>query len=85
MWRTAAGLAIIATIANAFNLLNVDPNYQAIAKGTILVVALCLDSYGRRLAASSRRRSAGADLRAGSAAVSTDPVPAGAGGKDVRS
>lgn len=82
MWRTAVGLAIIATIANAFNLLDVNPNYQAIAKGTILVLALALDSYGRRLAASSRRRSA--DTGAGAAATPPDAVPAGAGGKDVR-
>jgi ribose transport system permease protein len=50
MWRTAVGLAIIASVANAFNLLDVNPNYQAIAKGTILVGALALESYGRRLA-----------------------------------
>lgn len=85
MWRTAAGLGIIATIANAFNLLDVDPNYQAIAKGTILVAALALDSYGRRLSASSRRRSAGADLGDGPAATPTEAVPASAGGKEAPS
>jgi ribose transport system permease protein len=82
MWRTAVGLAIIATIANAFNLLNVDPNYQAIAKGTILVVALALDSYGRRLAATSRRRAAGAEPVA-VVPTSTEATPAHAGRKEL--
>ncbi|HZO95974.1 MAG TPA: ABC transporter permease [Gaiellaceae bacterium] len=53
MWRTAVGLAIIASIANAFNLLNVDPHYQDIAKGAILIGALALDSMARRLAKES--------------------------------
>lgn len=49
MWRTAVGLAIIATIANGFNILNVDPNYQNIVKGVIIIGALALDSVAQRL------------------------------------
>lgn len=50
MWRTAVGVAIIATLDNGFNLLNLDPNFQDIFKGAILIGALALDSYARRLA-----------------------------------
>jgi ribose transport system permease protein len=50
MWRTAVGLGIVATISNAFSVANVDPNYQDIVKGCIIVGALALDVYARRLA-----------------------------------
>lgn len=55
MWRTAVGLGILATLQNGFNLLDVDPNYQNIVKGVIIVGALALDSYTRRLVARSGR------------------------------
>jgi ribose transport system permease protein len=49
MWRTAVGLGIIATISNAFSLADVDPNYQDILKGCIIIGALVLDVTARRL------------------------------------
>ncbi len=81
MWRTAVGLAIIATIANAFNLLNVDPNYQALAKGTILVLALALDSYGRRLASAAKAEPLDPAPPVSSSTTPTQVTPATAGGK----
>lgn len=56
MWRTAVGLGILATLQNGFNLLNVDPYYQTIIKGVIIVAALALDSYAQRLAARAASR-----------------------------
>jgi ribose transport system permease protein len=50
MWRTAVGLGIVATISNAFSLADVNPFYQDIVKGCIIVGALALDVYARRLA-----------------------------------
>jgi len=50
-----SGLGIIATISNAFNLADVDPYYQDIVKGSIIVGALALDGYARRLAGRSQR------------------------------
>jgi ribose transport system permease protein len=50
MWRTAVGLAIIATISNAFSLADVNPSYQDIVKGCIIIGALAIDAYARRLA-----------------------------------
>ena len=59
VWRTAVGLGILATLQNGFNLLNINPNYQSIVKGAIIVGALALDSFAGRLAA---RRKAAARL-----------------------
>jgi len=50
MWRSAVGLALIATITNAFSLLDLNPFYQDLAKGIIIVGALALDVWSRRLA-----------------------------------
>jgi ribose transport system permease protein len=52
MWRTAVGLGIIATISNAFSLADVNPYYQNIVKGCIIVGASLLDVHARRLASS---------------------------------
>lgn len=54
MWRTAVGLGIIATISNAFELANVDPDSQDIVKGCSIIGALALDGYLRRLAGRAR-------------------------------
>ena len=35
-------------IGNGFNLLNVDPTYQQIFKGSILLAAVALDAWARR-------------------------------------
>ena len=66
MWRTAVGLGIIATISNAFSLADVDPNYQDILKGSIIIGALVLDVTARRLAdrAGSRPRTRAGQARA---------------------
>jgi ribose transport system permease protein len=54
VWRTAVGLGIIATISNAFELANVDPDSQDIVKGCSIIGALALDGYLRRLAGRAR-------------------------------
>ena len=54
MWRTAVGLGIIATISNAFSLGDVNPFYQDIVKGCIIIGALALDVHARRLAGRAR-------------------------------
>jgi ribose transport system permease protein len=59
MWRTAVGLGIIATISNAFSLADVNPFYQDIVKGCIIVGASGLDVYARRLAGRARLRHSG--------------------------
>jgi ribose transport system permease protein len=59
MWRTAVGLGIVATISNAFSLADINPSYQDIVKGCIIIGALGLDVYARRLAGRTRVRTTG--------------------------
>jgi ribose/xylose/arabinose/galactoside ABC-type transport system permease subunit len=49
MWRTVVGLAIIATLNNVFDALAVDSNWQAVAKGSIVIAAVALDRLSARL------------------------------------
>jgi ribose transport system permease protein len=55
IWRTAVGLAIIATISNGFTLLGLNPLHQGIVKGLIIILALAIDGWTSRF--SSYRRS----------------------------
>jgi ribose transport system permease protein len=64
MWRTAVGLGLIATISNAFSLANINPFYQDIVKGGIIIGALALDVYARRLAHRARTRPRGSAVPA---------------------
>jgi ribose transport system permease protein len=79
IWRTVVGLAILATLQNGFNLLNLDPHYQDVVKGVIIVGALAFDSFASRVANRKNRRTAHGtpDLRAGglpAAEGRTDPA-----------
>jgi ribose transport system permease protein len=50
VWRTAVGLAIIATISNGFNLLDINPFYQNIVKGSVILLAVAFEGWARRFA-----------------------------------
>jgi ribose transport system permease protein len=45
---TIGGVAIIAIMNNGLDLLNVDPNYQLIVKGCIILVAVSIDAFFHR-------------------------------------
>ncbi len=47
MWRTAVGVAILATLQNGFNLLDIDAYYQNIIKGLIIIAALTSVDWSR--------------------------------------
>jgi ribose transport system permease protein len=47
VWRTGIGVLFIALIGNGFNLLDVNPLYQQIVLGIILLFAVGLDSWAR--------------------------------------
>lgn len=57
IWRAVVGVLLIALIGNGFNILNINPFYQAIAQGFIILIAVAVDSrsggiahmYWRRL------------------------------------
>ena len=51
IWRSVLGVLLIAMIGNGFNILNVDPLYQSIVEGGIIIVAVAVDAWSRRRAA----------------------------------
>lgn len=48
IWRSVVGLLILATLTNVFFSLNVNQNWQLIAKGLIIVGAVALHAYLRK-------------------------------------
>ena len=48
--RTVLGCLFIALVANGFNLLGLDPYYQQITLGIILLLAVGTDAWSRRQA-----------------------------------
>jgi ribose transport system permease protein len=48
IWRTVLGVLLLAMITNGSNLLNIDPTYQQILQGAIIVVAVSADAWSRR-------------------------------------
>ena len=46
--RTVVGCLFVALIANGFNLLGLDPFYQQVTLGVILLLAVGLDAWSRR-------------------------------------
>ena len=49
VWRTVVGCLFIALIGNGFNLLGLDPFYQQVTLGVILLLAVGLDAWSRRV------------------------------------
>jgi ribose transport system permease protein len=50
VWRTVVGVLLLAMIGNGFNLLNVDPTYQQMVQGGIILLAVVVDARARRSA-----------------------------------
>ncbi|MBU6516225.1 MAG: ABC transporter permease, partial [Acidobacteria bacterium] len=48
VWRTSIGVLFIALIGNGFDLLGIDPLYQQIVLGVILLIAVGLDVWARK-------------------------------------
>jgi len=49
IWRTVTGLLILGVLTNLFFGWSVDPNWQLICKGLIVIAAVALDFFGRKL------------------------------------
>ena len=56
IWRTVVGVLFIALIDNGFTLLGLNPTYEEVVQGTIILLAVGLDTWSRR--ASLGRRAA---------------------------
>ncbi|MER8417514.1 ABC transporter permease [Mesorhizobium sp. M1329] len=48
IWRTVVGVFILAMIGNGFTLLGLNPTYQDIVKGLIILTAVGLDAWTRK-------------------------------------
>jgi ribose transport system permease protein len=48
VWRTAVGVLILASLNNILSSLALEWSIQNIVKGTVLLLAVVLDSYSRR-------------------------------------
>ena len=48
IWRTLCGILFLELIRNGLNLLEVDPYYQSIAQGAIILLAIAADPASRR-------------------------------------
>jgi ribose transport system permease protein len=48
VWRSVVGVLFIALIGNGYTLLGLDPLYEQITLGLILIAAVALDSWTRR-------------------------------------
>jgi ribose transport system permease protein len=48
VWRTAFGVLLLALLQNAFNLLDVEPYWQQIVSGGIIVAAIIVNTMGSR-------------------------------------
>lgn len=48
IWRTILGVLLLALIGNGFNLLGVNPIYQQILQGGIILSAVAVDAWARR-------------------------------------
>ncbi|MFN8593184.1 MAG: ABC transporter permease [Thermomicrobiales bacterium] len=48
IWRTVIGVLLLALIGNGFNMLSVEPFYQDIVKGAIIVVSVAADAWSKR-------------------------------------
>ena len=49
VWRTVVGCLFIALIGNGFNLLGLDPFFQQITLGILLLLAVGVDAWSRRV------------------------------------
>jgi ribose transport system permease protein len=50
VWRTVVGVFFLALINNGLNLLGIDPTYQTIVQGSIILIAVGIDSLTRNAA-----------------------------------
>jgi ribose transport system permease protein len=48
VWRSVLGILLLAVIGNGFNLLGVNPIYQQILQGSIILTAVAVDAWARK-------------------------------------
>jgi ribose transport system permease protein len=48
IWRTALGVMFVAMINNGFTLLSLDPTYEQIVEGGLIVLAVGIDAFSKK-------------------------------------
>ncbi|MFC7550792.1 ABC transporter permease [Plantactinospora sp. GCM10030261] len=48
VWRTVFGVLLVTLVGNGFNLLNVNPIWQQVFQGAVILAAVALDSWSKR-------------------------------------
>jgi ribose transport system permease protein len=48
VWRTVFGVLLVTLVGNGFNLLNVNPIWQQVFQGAVILGAVALDSWSKR-------------------------------------
>lgn len=48
VWRSVLGVLLLTLIGNGFNILEVEPFYQSIVQGAIIVIAVAVDAWSKR-------------------------------------
>lgn len=48
VWRSVAGVMLLALINNGFNILNADPFYKDLATGVVILAAIAVSGAGKR-------------------------------------
>lgn len=48
VWRTLFGVLLVTLVGNGFNLLNVNPIWQQVFQGAVILGAVALDSWSKR-------------------------------------
>jgi ribose transport system permease protein len=48
IWRTALGVLFVAMINNGFTLLSLDPTYEQIVEGALIILAVGLDAWSKK-------------------------------------
>ena len=48
VWRSVAGVLLLALINNGFNILNADPFYRDLTTGLVILGAVSISAAGRR-------------------------------------
>ena len=54
VWRSVVGVLFIALIGNGYDLLGLDPLYEQITLGALMILAVGLDAWSRRRAGLKR-------------------------------
>ena len=51
VWRTVFGVLLVTLVGNGFNLLNLNPIWQQVFMGAVILAAVAIDAWARKTSA----------------------------------